>query len=283
MRKLLKIAGLLTLLLLLALAGAGLYAWRASKSAPAFYDSAPLAGEDRLRAIESVERKVLNMQGDLDAAYANLRPQSPAAEVEPAGPVEVSFTGPELDTYFAKWLDDSGFAGSVARYMDSPRVGIEDGKIILAGKMRDFGAVVSLHFLPSLDESDGSARLRLERTYVGRLPVPMSYFDELRQKSVAALSQREPQLRADTDIAADATANDAAVTLTMQRQLLAMFEGREVSPLVIFPQIVGRGRVPAAVSRASVEGEVLTLGLDLMGREGRAALLESLKTPVAIQ
>ena len=284
MKKLLKILGVAVLLLIVAAAGAGLYLYRAAHNAPDFYAAAALTGEDRLRAIESVERKVLNLQGDLDAEYNRLRrpdvKDASPASTRPVAPTQVSFTGPELDTYFNKWLKDSGYDERLGRYLSGPRVGVADGRLILAGEMKDVGAVVSLRFVPSVDDN-GVARLRLDGTYVGSLPVPASYFDSFRQKSVAALGESEPELRQNSTIAPDGEANDAAILLTMQRQVLALFEGGDVSPLVIFPPVAGHGRVPARVSQLDVNGGELTLGVELMGRPARDALLADLKKPAA--
>ena len=288
MKKFLKIAGVIVLLLVVAAAGAGLYVYRAAHRAPAFYEAEPLAGDDRLRAIESVERKVLNLQGDLDGAYARLLrgdkkadvPAATPSSAPDAAPVRVSFTGPELDTYFTKWLKDSGFEGRLTSHLTGPRVGVQDGHVILAGEMKEVGAVVSLHFLPTLD-ADGAAHLRLDGTYVGRLAVPSGYFDEFRKKSLGALREGEPTLRQQAEINADGQADDAAVQLTMRRQILTLFEGDEVSPLVIFPPVAGHGRVPARVTLLQVDGDALTLGVELMDKVARRELLRSLNSPVS--
>ena len=288
MKKFLKIAGVVALLLLIAAAGAGLYLYRAAHSAPAFYQAVALSGEERLRAIESVERKVLNLQGELDRDYARLRRQQqkspatvPAAgDAGDAAATRVAFTGPELDTYFNKWLKDSGYEDSLSRYLSGPRIAVQDGRLILAGRMKDFDAVVSLRFVPSVDGA-GVARLRLDGTYVGRLPVPAAAFDSFRSKSVDALSRHEPELRGKATIRPDGEASDEAILLTMQRQVLALFEGRDVSPLVIFPPVAGHGRVPARVSQLQIADETLTLGVELMGPAARRELLDRLKSPAA--
>ena len=279
MKKFLKVLGVVVLLLVVAAGGAAFYLYRTANSAPDFYQTLPLSGAERLKAIESVERKVLNLQGDLDRAYARAQAGATTGTtaVEPAAATSVSFTGPELDTYFTKWLVDGGYADNLAKYMTGPRIAVQDGHVIFAGQMKEFGAVVSLRFLPVLQD-DGSARLKLDGTYVGRLPVPDSTFDAFRAKTVNALSGNETALRRDATIdPKTGQASESAMILTMQRQLVELIDGREVSPLVIFVPAAGRSRVPAAVSRMSVTGDEVTLGVEVMPPDARAELLDSLE------
>ncbi len=290
MKKFLKIAGLCLALLLAAAAGIGTYLWTGMRSVPAFYSEKPLEGEERLRALESVERKVLNLQGVLDRAYARSRgaagPAAPAddgsAEDPPLiaetadEPITVTFTGRELDTYFRKWLQETGYEPRMARYMTNPRIAIDDGRVILAGRMADFNAVVSLYFLPVVDE-EGAVHLKLDGIYAGRIPLPDMAFEKFRTHAVAALGERTAVLRREADISPDGFANESAILLSSQEQLRELFEGKEVAPLIAFIPLPGRGFVPARVSELSVEEQELVLGVELLNKAEQAQLLEALR------
>jgi hypothetical protein len=288
MKKFLKITAVVLLLLVVGLAGAGLYVWRGVKAVPAFYRSEPLEGEERLRAIESVERKVLNLQSVLDRAYARAHADAPE-EAQPASrpaeqvlgvstdeEIEVSFTGPELDTYFRKWLQETGYAPRLARYMNNPRIGIDDGRVILAGRMNEFDAVVSLYFLPVVEE-DGAVHLRLDGVYAGRIPLPDMALEKFRTQVVEALGERSGELRDEADISPDGFANEAAILLSSSRQLLELFEGQEVDRLIAFLPLPGRGFVPARVSELAVNEQDLALGVELLTEAEQADLLKELR------
>lgn len=293
MKKFLKIAAVVVLLLVVAAVGAGLYVWRGVKAVPAFYERKPLDGQERLAAIESVERKVLNLQGVLDRAYArgqaaadgNLPATQSADGVidDPTGaggdddePIAVAFTGPELDTYFRKWLEESGYSARLGQYMSDPRIAVVDGRVVLAGQMSEYDAIVSLHFLPSVDEQ-GAVRLKLDGIYAGRIALPNMAFEKFRVQTVAALEERMPQFRQAADITPEGFANEAAILASSQGQLIELFDGREIEPLIAFLPLPGRGFVAARVSELSVNEEELVLGVTLLDAAQRADLLEQIR------
>jgi hypothetical protein len=280
-KRLLKISAIVLLVLLLALAGGGLYVWRGIKAVPAFYQVLPLEGAARLEAIESVERKVLNLQADLDKAFAHSQ-AAPAPEgVEEASdasarePIVVSFSGPEIDTYFRKWLEEAGHSRRIERYMQSPRIGIADGHVILAGRMPDFGAIVSFHFLPMADEK--GVQLRLEGVYAGRIRLPELALDKFRNLSVEALGERLPELRRQAEISPEGFANEEAILAASQSQLIDLLQGRSIEPLFTFVPLPGRGLVPSRISELMVEGQDLVVGVELLDRTEREALLDQIR------
>lgn len=280
-RRLLKITVVVVLLLILALAGGGLYVWRGIKAVPAFYRVLPLEGAARLEAIESVERKVLNLQADLDRAYAESQAtkaaegdERPASDPSRA-PILVNFSGPEIDTYFRKWLEEAGHAARIQRYMEDPRIGVADGYVILAGRMPEFGAVVSFHFLPLADQN--GVQLRLEGVYAGRIRLPEMALDKFRDLSVEALGEQLPELRRQADISPEGFANEAAILAASQSQLIDLLEGRPIEPLYTFVPLPGRGLVPSRISELTVEGAELVVGVELLDRDGRESLLAQIR------
>ncbi|MEL7238949.1 MAG: hypothetical protein AAGK78_08805, partial [Planctomycetota bacterium] len=161
MKKFLKIAAVVIAVAVLIASGVVAYLYRAASSIPDFYTTEKLAGDDRLRAIESVERKLGNMQGAFDEAVAVTRMPSVAPDAGPDDmklePINVSFTASELDTYLSIWLRQTGFGPRMSKYMAEPRIAFVDGRLVLAGTMPDFGdRVVSLHLLPEISDEQGT-------------------------------------------------------------------------------------------------------------------------------
>jgi hypothetical protein len=290
MKKFLKITAVVVLLLVIGLAGAGLYVLRGVRAVPAFYEAEPLEGQARLEAIESVERKVLNLQSVLDEAYVRSQAAPEATAVATSQPAEellgrsaedsisVAFTGAELDTYFRKWLEETGYAPRLGRYMSNPRIGIDDGRVILAGRMAEFNAVVSLYFLPEVDE-EGTVHLKLDGIYAGRIPLPDMAIEKFRTQAIEALEERTIQFRKEADISDEGFANEAAILLSSQQQLRELFEGREVRRLIAFLPLPARGFVPARVSELTVQEQELVLGVQLLDRAEQAELLSELRDP----
>ena len=270
-----------TLVVLAAAAGVGAVLWRRANAVPDFYARAPLTGEDRLEAIASVERKLGDFQGSFGQAVARQRSAAGEAagedeEVVPAEPepATLAFTADELDTYFTKWLDDNGYREGFARHLADPRLAVHDGNLVVAGTMPAFrDAVVSLHLLPSVNDA-GRVRLELAGAYAGRLPLPAAAFDIFRDKSAAALRARLPVLKADAANDPDAGLNDAAVSLAVNAELLALIEDKRLDDLVLFPRLLDFGRIPARVATMEVVGEELELGFLPLTPDERQSLID---------
>src|SRR4051812_49696380 len=89
------------------------------------------------------------------------------------------------------------------------------------GSVKDLGAILSVHFKPSLD-ADGRLRLQLERVLAGRLPLPASmwnkYSASLERTILRNLSRFQRQAKLD----ASGAANSPAVSAAMSKLLLAV-------------------------------------------------------------
>ena len=284
MRKSIKIVGGVVGVLLLAAGGAAAYIYTASNSVPDYYASERLTGEDRIRTIESMERKLGNLQGQFDKAVAETRlPESEAAEGESAAPepVRVAFTASEMDTYLDVWLAQTGFADRMGKYMNNPRIAFVEGRLVLAGTMPDLGdRVISLHLLPAIGD-DGRPSLTLDGIYAGNFPLPKSAMKPFEDKTVAALSEKLPQWQSEADIDETGAANDAAKQLATNRQLMRLLERLPVDQLILFPPLATGEQVPARVTAMAIEDEELTLAVVPLTRDERAELLAELRTTEA--
>ena len=60
-----------------------------------------------------------------------------------------------------------GLRDKYSDYLDDPKVVLRDGRLILAGRLRELGTVASFQFKPTIDDS-GKLRLDLVRVTGGR-------------------------------------------------------------------------------------------------------------------
>lgn len=278
--KWLRRIGIGLLLVLIAVAGVGVYIWRGASAIPEFYQRARLSGEARLKAIASVERKFGLFQDQFGAAVAQRNRADAGSATQPATqptePVTVSLTAAEIDTYFDKWLDDNGYRDAVERHLADPRLAIHDGAIVLAGRMRSFNdSVVSLYFRPQVSEG-GTAQLVFHSAYAGRLPLPDSAFDVFRDKARGPLEQKVADLKDDVALE-EGDVNSAGIQVAIDRQVLALLNREPIEELVLFPPLLARGPVAARVAELTVEGTELALGFVPLSRSEREALVERLK------
>lgn len=276
-------------LLLIAGAGGAFSLYRNASSIPDFYRRARLQGQERLDALASVERKFMNLQSELDAAYARSVRQDAAGEGQATThpttgaaaalgevePVSISFTAGELDTFFDQWLTSSGYGKRMETYMTDPRIAIAGGHLILAGRMKDFDAVVSLRFEPLISES-GVARLELAGIYAGVLPLPAVAFEQFRVKTESALQEDLAALRGEAEIKPDGSSNSAAVAVTTRQQLAWLVRGDPLDEMIVFPTVLSLGQVPARVTTMQLEDETLKLGVRLLRRSEREELARKL-------
>jgi hypothetical protein len=287
-RVLLALGGLLLLIGL----GVGFAVWQGFASVPDIYLRERLTGQERLDAIAGVERKVASFQSSLGEAVAQRRKAStrrkpaaatqeptqqpatqPAAEV-PIDPVRLTFTGPELDTYFDNWLRSAGHLEAMSAHLKEPRLLLDEGRLVLAGQSPQLNnAVISIYFLPELSDN-GRVRLRLESAYAGRMPLPDSAFSGLRDAAAGGLANDVADATA--GFSDDGSVNDATVTMAMNDQIRKLVAGEPVEDLVIFPRLLDFGVVPCRLVEADVPGDRLTMGVVPMRREGIEALVDRL-------
>jgi hypothetical protein len=281
-RKWLWRIGVILVLLLAAGAGVVVYLYVSANRTPDWFTRARLTGEARLAAIASVERKLGNFQGSLGEAVARQRSR-PAPTVgdtptdEPDRIATLELTGPELSTYFDKWLSDNGYDRAFASHLANPRLGVVGDVIAVAGEMPRFNdGVVSLHFRPTVGE-EGRVRLGLDGAYLGRLNLPDSAFDVFRDQISGALRSDLPALHEEAGFDERFRPNDAAVSLAINRDLLGLVERRAIDDLVLFPELLDYGRVPVRVVDMTVGDDKVVLRLAPLDREERRALAADLR------
>ncbi len=274
--KWLKTIAVVGLLVLAAAAGFAYYTWSSASAVPDYYARQRLSGDERLEAIASVERKFGNLQGSLGQALASQQTSQAAEAVEP---IELTFEAAELDTYFEKWLEDNDYGEAFGKYMTDPRLLMNEGRLVLAGRatLPAVGqSVVSMHFLPSVG-AEGNAQIELEAVYAGVVSLPDSAVQPMRDKAAQAIENRLPTYLESAAINDDGSANQAAVDLAIDRQLARILDDLPVEDFILFPPLLNRGPIATRVTAMTIEDGIMTLRLVPLTSEERLAYIEAIR------
>lgn len=258
---------------------------------PDWYQPRALSDADRVAAARRAENLWADAQARIADAYrVELRDQ-PATQVAatPDG-IQVTFSADELNAFFNKWSSINGWDHRFDEYLEDPRIVLHDGRLILAGKIRNLdvleGKVASVHFEPRI-ESDGSLDLRLIRVLAGRMPLPQAVWSAQRDRLTAAVRRRLPNMQRQARIAPNGDANSDAVGSAMGRLFLQMMTDRPAEPVVFVPLFTtdGTQNIPVKVTAIAIEPlepggpECLTLTVQPMTPDERADFLRRLQKP----
>src|SRR5207249_1511689 len=185
----------------------------------------------------------------------------------------IEFTQGELDALLDKWSTLYNWRDKYDEFLEDPQVVLRDGRLILAARVKDLGAVASFQFHPSVDDR-GQLHLDLARVAGGRLPLPDAVWRPWRDKIVASLRRRMPQWQTEARIDDAGSANFPAMAATLSRLLFASADRSPADPTLFLP-LVDRGQaVPVRVVAVHVTDEKLTLLVEPLTAEQRLALLD---------
>lgn len=191
--------------------------------------------------------------------------------------LNMSFTEQELNAAFQKWGTAYGWESAYGQYVSDARIVLHDGRLIFAGDVKDFGALVSLHFQPKVND-DGALQFELVRVLGGRLPLPESAFDKYRAKLGKKVSASLPGLQRGAEIKPDGSANDKAVAATLAKLLLRVLDRGPGEAVLFLPANQGT-QVPVKLADVSIEGKSIGLTVQLMTPQERGALLRRIREP----
>lgn len=189
----------------------------------------------------------------------------------------VRFTEQELNAAFDKWGSLYRWNEKLGGAISDPRIVLHEGRIIVAGSVKDIGTVVSLHFEP-LVQQDGRMRFDLVRVLGGRLPLPQAMFDKYRRQLEQKVRAALPGLQQGARIAPDGSANDKAVAVAMSKLFLAVLD-RRPDDAVLFLTANQGTRVPVKLTDMVIDGKSITTTVELMNARERVALLDRIRQP----
>lgn len=245
-----------------------------------------LTAEERAAAANRVDTikipQLLNLASEAQRnASAVLKMKAgqpmPADATEPVAPLTISFTQDEINATVWKWSER--YKSAYERYVTDPFISLEDGTIVLMGTMPEFGRVVGAHFEPKLDEQ-GMLHCGLTSLKLGSLPLPGGLLDKQRAKVESALRSRLPawQRAAEMDPSGATNADARAAALG---KLVIQLLNDQPSPAVVFlPKDMSWSKtVPVRLTSVRVEQGALTVTVQPMDADERAALMEAIREP----
>jgi exonuclease VII small subunit len=269
----------------LAVGGAGLFAtiivvlvigYAMLRSAPQFYRRAKLSPEQAAAAAENAERTINAARQKVALAHASERQRTtnPSIAVEP---LTMTFSAAELNSFFDKWADVSGWKAHWQPYLSEPEVFLSDGRVILAGDLKEVKTLVSLHFRPELDEK-GQLRLNLVKVLGGRLPLPDMVLAPQKEKLESALRNQLPNWQDGAKISSTGTANLDAVAAAMSKLLLAGLENKSADSTFFLPlDYTGRKNVPVKLTKLSVDDKGVTLTAVPLNSDEREQMIKRIR------
>lgn len=258
---------------------------------PAQLEAAAQRVQDKLAAFQSWA----GSQNQAERIAASGRPPVPTDPKEPPPEkITISLTEEELNAFFTKWgqAADAKAGNKMSEHVQDFVVNLDDGRIILAGKLNGSEQLMSIHLEPTLEPSpDGNGqRLRLEiaRVATGVLPLPEALWSGYRNKLVTSLSQKVEQTRNEAAIVKDGSMNSAAVGAAMNKLLLSALEGGTVKPVLFLPHDPTHleNGYPVRLTEVRVEGSddktkppTLTITVVPLAPAERPALLNYIREP----
>lgn len=224
------------------------------------------------RAEEQVQRTLSWASGQ-----AHHSPDTTAPAPSSDNSLQISLSEDEVNGFFAKWDQTFGWSGHYSRYLSDPQIVIEDGRLILAGAVKDLGSVMSIEFAPRL--ANGKLYMPVQRVLAGRLPLPQAFWDGYRRRLEQSVLARLPEWQARTEVGPDGTANSDAVAAAMGEMLLNVLNDRPTDPVLFLPYSIQQNHrsLPVKLTGVQVADKMLTLTVEPMNAVERQTLVERIR------
>ena len=251
-------------------------------SRPDWYHAKHLTAAQSEAAANSADQKMIAARSQIAQAYAaqtRAARAGKAAQTQPDSAFTLDLTEDEINAWIPKWEGELGWKKAAA-YVKDPAIIFRKQEIILAGDVKKWDSIVSLHFLPTL--VDGKLQIKLTQVTAGTLPLPRASWDSYLQKLTSSLSAKLPELQRKAEIDQHGRANSAAVEAAMSELLLNTLNDRPAEAALFLPDQLGRsGSLPVKITDVTVDDGTLSLSVEPMDAQQRTALLDELKEPTS--
>lgn len=261
---------------LLLIVGLCLIGYVRFKQAPSFYRVNTLSAAERDAAASSAELKLVLVQNAAAQARADeYAARQQATTLPTVQPITLTITQDELNALLDKWSVWPSIRSEYAKFVADPYIALEDGRLILAGKMPNMDSVVSVHFTPSV-EPDGRMKLTLSGVLAGRLPFPVALFSSYREQAAEQILHRMDNWRVHADVNKTGVANGSMINAVMGQLLMTSLNDQPTDPVLFLP-LVQHGSIPVIVRNVSIEEHALTLTVEPMTPTQRQALVSAVR------
>jgi len=251
------------------------------RRAPSWYARADLTPEQRNELARSAQNKLIGAREYAASAHAaevasTTNPSATRAVIE--GRV-VTFSQEEINALVDRWSGLNSWRAEYEKMVRDPAIIFRKDRVIIAGMVKDFGAVVSLHFATSITP-DGQLNMKLDRVLGGNLPMPQSMYSAYRDKLINKLRDKLPGWQKGATISGSGTANDDALAAALAKLFLSSLRGQSSDPYLFLPmEPLGQGSLPMKVTKFVVEDGTITMTIFPLTTSERKQLFTHLKTP----
>jgi hypothetical protein len=190
---------------------------------------------------------------------------------------QISFTDDQLNAFFNSWQNTHDRRAWFEQYVEDPRLVLRENQLILVGKVKDQGVVVSLIFEPRLDEH-GRINLNLNNVLAGVLPVPDAMWAGKRSAIEASLERKLPIYQAGAEISSDGTANGDAGSAAMNQLVTATLQYKSANSVIFVPLDEKLSQsLPVKITSLAIHDHTLMMTAEQMSEQERAEFLKELK------
>jgi hypothetical protein len=145
-----------------------------------------------------------------------------------AGVLELLVTEAQINAAITRW--DQANAKASAGISD-PEILLADGQIILAGKPKNLGLVVSVRLAPWLDGA-GDLHMNIVQVNAGVLPLPRAVWGIYAGGLAAALAAQLPREDQLAKMDSDGSVNDAMTAAVLGRMLIRFLQCDSARPIL---------------------------------------------------
>lgn len=258
------------------------------RGTPDWYQPSVLSAEQRAAASQRATNKLAIVQNQAARVRADEHAEtqggkSTTTTSRPGNAITISFTDEEINALIEDWTKLPDVRQIYERFMTEPRIAIQDGNLILAGKVKDLSAVASLHFEPKIDPQ-GMLSLKLVKILAGKLRLPAAVFGAYEEKLTKGIANRQPAWRRQADIDPSGLANSAAISAEMSDLVLSVLDDEPADPVMFLRQSpINNASIPVKISEVTVEDHSITMVVEPMTADQRAALLKRIREPAPAQ
>jgi uncharacterized protein YpmS len=257
----------------------GFFLFRAE---PTWYRPVEIPAEEREAAAQRATNKLALIQNQVARARAAERMARPATNdtttpaTDPSDiAITVTLTDVELNAFFDKWIAWNNWKAAYDPYIADPVLVLDDGRVIIAARVKELDTVASLHVRPSVDER-GQLRLDVERVLGGKLPLPESVLGDYRSRLARSIAQRLPRWRAHSALERAGAPNTPLILATMSQLLINVLDERPADPVLFLP-LVGQRAVPVKLTHVNIADHAMTLTVEPLDAQDRAELLQRIR------
>lgn len=252
-------------------------AWHYLRGIPSYYRTFKWNQAERTALNQSAVAKFTKTRNQAAAHWSaevqagnngSTRPATRANE-----PLEIALTEEEINAFL-----DHNFQETFSQWVKNPGVYLQDGQIILAGEVKEFGYVASFHFEPKIDK-EGRLDLRLAKAMGGRLPLPRWMLESKIEKLRASLREKMPNWQRDATMDRYGASDRNLVKAAFGKMLLNVMDEKPSEALLFLPG-ENKKALPVRIKSITIEKRTIEMSLRPLTPEERQATADKIKEPL---